>query len=240
MAIWALADLHLSKSTPSKDMAIFGPSWEGYMDKIEEHWKKKISKDDLVLLPGDISWAMKLEEAVIDLNWIDALPGTKVMIRGNHDYWWSSNKKMQEKLPPSISFIHNNAFHWKGVAVGGSRLWDTPEYHFSLDEKDEATLLSEADLLIFEKELIRLEHSLKEMDQTSSLKIVMTHYPPLGLNLKESRVSLLLEKFNINMCVFGHLHHLKRRAHVFGERNGIHYFLTAADYLEFEPRLLVP
>ena len=121
--IWALADLHLAHSVPSKNMAVFGPVWEGYMDKMAASWKELVKPDDLVLLPGDITWAMKLEEAKIDLAWIDSLPGTKVLIRGNHDYWWSSAKKMSEMFPPSVHFIHNNAYHFNDIAIGGSRLW---------------------------------------------------------------------------------------------------------------------
>ncbi|MGR3973736.1 MAG: metallophosphoesterase [Candidatus Rhabdochlamydia sp.] len=238
MAIWALADLHLAKSTPSKDMAIFGPSWEGYMDRIERNWKTKISSDDLVLLPGDISWAMKLEEARNDLEWIHALPGTKVMIRGNHDYWWDSAKKMKAFLPPSLLFIHNTALQWNQVAIGGSRLWDTPEYHFG--NNDFTPKLSLDDLQIFERELMRLKLSLEQMEKSSVLKIAMTHYPPLGLDLQDSRASALLEQFGIDHCVFGHLHHLQPQTPTFGKKKGIDYHLTSADYLEFEPLLLVP
>jgi predicted phosphohydrolase len=245
MTIWALADLHLAKSVPSKSMAVFGPAWEGYMDKIEKEWKSCVSAEDLVLLPGDISWAMRLDEAVIDLAWIHTLPGTKLMIRGNHDYWWSSPKKMSEKFPSSIHFIQNNAFHWNEVAIGGSRLWDTPEYNFGayvhFQENPQAREKKEQvdETPIFERELERLRLSLQQMNPTARIKIAMTHYPPISADLRSSRVSAILKEFGIHICVFGHLHNLKKDTPLFGEKEGIQYFLTAADYLDFKPLRVV-
>lgn len=247
MSIWALADLHLAKSVPKKNMAIFGPAWEGYMDKIEQEWKNCVDADDLVLLPGDISWAMRLDEAGIDLQWIHELPGTKLMIRGNHDYWWTSAKKMAEKFPPSIHFIHNTAFHWNDVAIGGTRLWDTKEYNFNqyvhfqenpnarAKEKEEPVDSS----AIFERELERLRLSLQQMNPAAKLKIAMTHYPPISADLTPSRTSAILQEFGVNICVFGHLHNLKKDIPMFGEEGGIKYFLTAADYLNFKPLRIV-
>lgn len=246
--IWALADLHLAYSVPSKDMAVFGPVWEGYMDKMAASWKELVEPDDLVLLPGDITWAMKLEEAKIDLEWIDRLPGTKVLIRGNHDYWWGSAKKMSEIFPPSVHFIHNNAYHFDDVAIGGSRLWDTPEYnfngyvHFQANSKardTEETHDKDKDAAIFERELERLKLSLKQMNPSARVKIVMTHYPPISADLKPSRVSAILEEFGVQICVFGHLHNLKKDKPMFGEVGGVKYLLTAADYLDFRPLRII-
>jgi uncharacterized protein len=244
MRIWAIADLHLAKSIPAKNMAIFGPQWEGYMDKMEVSWRELIHPDDLVLLAGDISWAMRLEEAKIDLEWIASLPGTKVMIRGNHDYWWSSAKKMSGVFPPSVHFIHNTAFHWQGVAIGGTRLWDTPEYnfnafvHFQENPKQKprpAEKEEENEAAIFERELERLRMSLRQMDPSARTKIVMTHYPPISADLRPSRTSAILEEFGVQTCVFGHLHNLKKSQPLFGEIRGIKYYLTACDYLDFRP-----
>lgn len=245
MTIWALADLHLAKSVPAKDMAVFGSSWEGYMDKIEEAWRSCVDSTDLVLLPGDISWAMKLEESLLDFEWIHSLPGTKLMIRGNHDYWWSSSKKMAEKLPPSMHFIHNTAFHWNDVAIGGSRLWDTPEYCFDgyihFQENRAAKVKEERvdDAAIFERELERLRLSLQQMNPSAQLKIAMTHYPPISADLRPSRASALLEEFGVHICVFGHLHNIKKDVKMFGKKGGVHYILTAADYLDFKPLQIV-
>lgn len=240
--IWALADLHLAVGIPAKNMAVFGPQWEGYMEKMAAAWDEMIQPEDLVLLPGDISWAMKLEEAKADLEWIAARPGTKVMIRGNHDYWWSSAKKMSQVFPPSIHFIHNTAFHWQGVAIGGTRLWDTPEYNFNayvhFQENRKAKPLPrepEDRGAIFDRELDRLKMSLKQMDPRAHLKIAMTHYPPLGADLQPSRTSEILEAFGIQACVFGHLHNLKKDQPLFGTIRGTRYVLTASDYLDFRP-----
>lgn len=242
MQIWAIADLHLAKSIPAKNMAVFGPEWEGYMDKMEASWRQLVQPDDLVLLPGDISWAMKLEEAKIDLRWIDALPGTKVMIRGNHDYWWSSAKKMSEIFPPSIHFIHNTAFHWNDIAIGGTRLWDTPEYNFNgyihFQENPRARPAAreeEGGEAIFERELERLKLSLKQMNPSAKIKIAMIHYPPISADLQPSRTSAILEEYGIQICVFGHLHNVKKDRPLFGEVRGVKYHLTAADYLDFRP-----
>jgi uncharacterized protein len=242
MSIWVIADLHLSQGEPDKDMAAFGPQWEGYMDKMAASWDAKIGADDLVLLPGDISWAMRLEEAKTDLEWIHARPGKKVMIRGNHDYWWSSSKKMSLALPPSLHFIHNTAFHWNDVAIGGSRLWDTPEYSFGslvhFLENPKAKVVApqeEGDALIFNRELERLKMSLKQMDPRAKVKIAMTHYPPIGADLGPSRASEILEEFGIETCVFGHLHNLKKEKPLFGKVRGIEYILTSCDYIDFTP-----
>lgn len=245
MSIWALADLHLSFGIPDKKMDIFGEEWINHAEKVEGHWKACIKDEDLVLLPGDISWAMRVEEAKIDLDWIDRLPGTKVMIRGNHDYWWTSLTKIEKILPPSIHLIQNNAFQWNDVSIAGARLWDTPEYNFDsyiqyienprskkLTEKDENP--DEA-RKIFQRELGRLELSLKNLNKFAGLRIVMTHYPPISADLRDSQVSALLEKNNVNICVFGHLHNVKHDRSIFGEKNGVKYCLASCDYLHCAP-----
>lgn len=244
MKIWAIADLHLALSVPEKTMDFFGEPWTGYTDKIQKHWLEHIKSDDLVLIPGDISWAMKLEQARIDLEWIHNLPGTKVILRGNHDYWWSSLKQIQAVLPPSIHLIQNNAMDWYGIGIAGSRLWDTSEYRFQhyINYKDNprAKSITEEDTTeesekIFARELGRLETSLKALPAKSVLRIVMTHYPPISADLQPSRVSALLEKHQIDICVFGHLHNVKKGHTLFGTKSGVAYHLTSADYLDFIP-----
>ena len=243
LKIWAIGDLHLSFGVANKGMDIFGPAWENHAEKIAENWKQVVSPEDLVLIPGDISWAMKPEDAVADLQWIHQLPGTKVMIKGNHDYWWGSLKKVTEILPPSIHIVQNNAFLWKGVAIGGARLWDTPEYHFHpfiefrenprAKDKEEA-IQEDLSEKIFERELQRLEMSLSALDKSASLRIAMTHYPPIGADMVPSRASRILEKYNIDICVFGHLHNIKAGSTLFGKQQNIRYALTSCDYLRFK------
>lgn len=249
MAIWAIADLHLSFGVPDKKMDVFGDQWIDYSQKIETHWRSLIHREDLVLIAGDISWAMKTDEAKADLEWIDRLPGTKVMIKGNHDYWWSSLSKLEKILPSSIHIIQNNTFHWNNVAIGGARMWDSLEYQFSdyiiykenprensktkkLTVTDPDTKESER---LFERELSRLELSLKTFSAHATQRIVMTHYPPISATLSPSRISNLLEKYKVDICVFGHLHNVKQDLPIFGQHNGISYYLTSCDYLNFIP-----
>lgn len=250
MRIWAIGDLHLSFGVENKSMDIFGPEWKDHAQKIASHWKSMIQPSDLVLVPGDLSWALKLEDAVPDLQWVHELPGTKVMIKGNHDYWWGSLKKISEVLPPSIHLIQNNAFHWRDVAIGGARLWDTPEYAFGqyiefrenprakipLSEKDlEEAAQEELSQKIFNRELDRLKMSLALLNPEAKVRIAMTHYPPISADLKPSRASQILEQNKIDICVFGHLHNIKPGYSLFGEKNGIRYILTSGDYLRFQP-----
>lgn len=247
MSIWALADLHLSFGVSDKEMDVFGDKWKHHPEKIRTYWLENIQKDDLILLPGDISWAMNPEEAKADLEWIDALPGTKVMLRGNHDYWWTSLSKVKKVLPASIHVIQNDSFIWNTIAIAGSRLWDTPEYSFQayIDFKDNPRVkkLTDADSnmqeaeKIFTRELGRLESSLKSLSKGTSFskRIVMTHYPPIGAELLPSRASALLEKYGVDICVFGHLHNVRHEALPFGIKNGVHYILASGDYLDFVP-----
>lgn len=250
MAVWAIADLHLSFGVLDKQMDVFGEKWRDHPQKIESHWRHKIREEDLVLLAGDISWGMTLAEALPDLEWIDRLPGTKVMIRGNHDYWWSAISKLRKALPPSIHAIQHDAYLWKGVGIAGARLWDSFEYDFDgyveMIDTDRTKPLTEQDLdqdraeKIFMREFQRLESSLKDLSPKATTRLVMTHYPPLGAHLGESRVSRLLEKFHVDVCVFGHVHNMTHaKGPLFGEQRGIRYLLTAADYIDFDPVLVL-
>lgn len=229
MTIWAIADLHLSFGTPDKKMDIFGKHWKDHAEKVEKNWRQVVDSKDLILLAGDFSWAMNSSQVRGDLDWLESLPGIKVMIRGNHDYWWQSIGKVRRELPPSCHVIQNDAFIWEGVAVGGTRLWDTPEFNFGSEAS------TAEDEKIFVRELQRLEASLKAMPQDARQKIAITHYPPVGLDLQPTRATLLLEKYGVSISLFGHLHHLKAEEPQFGKLNGISYQLTACDYLNFHP-----
>lgn len=245
MAIWAIADLHLSFGVPNKQMDVFGPQWRDYTKKIEQHWRSLIAPNDLVLIAGDISWAMHVKDAQPDLEWIGDLPGIKVLIKGNHDYWWGSLSKLKSILPPSCHLIQNNSWNWQGISIAGARLWDIPGINFSniIDFKEDgrSKLLMEKDessesQKVYERELGRLETSLKSMDPFSKKRIVMTHYPPIGSALQETEASRLLEKYKVDICVFGHLHNVKPDLQLFGKHHGVAYYLTACDYLEdFKP-----
>ncbi len=244
MAVWAIADLHLSFGVPNKGMERFGPQWISHPDKIKQNWEKNIQQEDLILLPGDFSWAMTPAEATADFQWLEELPGTKVLIRGNHDYWWGSLKQVKMILPPSCHVIQNDAFNWQNISIAGTRLWDSSEYDFNalIDFQGEIVSQpeqSEENEKIFLRELHRLELSLKALNSKASTRIVMTHYPPISADLQPSRVSALLEKYQVTICVFGHLHNIKPSVSSFGERNGVRYVLAACDAIHFSPIQLI-
>lgn len=251
MAIWAIADLHLAFGDPNKHMKVFGSQWIDYTDKIAEAWESSIQEEDLILIAGDISWAKYTEDARLDFEWIDHLPGTKVFIKGNHDYWWTTMKKMKAILPERCHLIYNNSFEWGNVSIGGSRLWDVPGLNFSgvIDFKEKPISVNqgiviaeneEEDLKIYLRELNRLETSFKSMNPKAEIRIAMTHYPPIGLDLRETEVTKLMEKYRIDHCVFGHLHNVKPDLKLFGKKNGVDYHLTACDYLkDFAPIKIV-
>ncbi len=242
MNVWAISDLHLSFGVPEKNMNVFGPLWENYAEKIEKNWRMRVGEKDLVLIGGDTSWAMHFEEALIDLKWIDQLPGQKVLIKGNHDFWWSSISKMKNMLPPSIHLLYNDSFTYQDVAIAGTRLWDSPNFNFDTfiqkqknpyakeKNQDQETLKR-----IYLRELQRLKNSLEKMSPQAQFRIAMTHYPPIAADLKSSLVSDLLEQYKIQVCIFGHLHNIKRSLPMFGVKNHIKYLLTSCDYIDFTP-----
>ncbi len=241
MRIWAISDLHLSFGVSNKRMDLFGDNWIDHAEKMASNWDRLVQKDDLVLIAGDISWAIHLKDALLDLNWIDQRPGTKVVIKGNHDYWWESLGKVRKLLPPSINVIQNDAFIRPEASIAGARLWDSSEYSFSeiLEYKHnpkQTELDTAKDAEIFTRELSRFEMSLKQLPQDSPLKIAMTHYPPIGLDLHNSAATILCKKYGIQIVVFGHLHSFKTQLPpLFGTANGISYILTSSDYLNFCP-----
>lgn len=245
MKIYAIADLHLCLSCPEKDMAVFGPAWENYIDRLQKHWRQTITEHDWVLLAGDITWAKHDVQADIDLKWIADLPGKKVLTKGNHDYWWPSKAKLKNLLPPGIFSAQGELVEINSsIAVVGTRLWDTPEYGFSsiIDWKpgpNGSVSSIEEDPAIFERELLRLESALKLFQKHHTTRMVMVHYPPIGLDLHPSRASELLEKYGVNMCVFGHLHSIFPQVPLFGKARGVEYIFTAADYLQFHPKLIM-
>lgn len=244
MAIYALSDLHLSFGNPAKSMEVFGPVWKNYAEKIREGWISTIKDHDLVLIPGDISWGKNIHEAKVDLDWIDTLPGKKLIIKGNHDYWWESPSKMKQIMPSSIHFLQNDAFDFEDVSFAGARLWDSPEYDFSAyiefienprENKKSAPPLPEEDEKIFLRELERLKLSLAKLSKSARVKIALTHYPPIGADLAPSRAAALLENSGIDICIFGHLHSVRKQALPFGTARGVRYVLTSCDYLDFIP-----
>lgn len=229
MAIYAIGDLHLSFSV-DKPMDVFGGNWAGYTDKIKSAWEELITDEDYVLLPGDTSWAINLKEASVDLEWLDALPGKKIISKGNHDYWWGTLKKMNG-LYKSIKFIHNTFVEVNGMAICGSRGWLSPN----------DTSFSEQDEKIYNRELHRLELSLSKAHKEGYEDIiVMLHYPPTNDKREYSKVQALLEHYQVSQVVYGHLHteycwHLS----LSGEYNDIIYHMVSSDALDFKPKKIL-
>lgn len=224
-------------------MGVFGPAWHNYHQKIQAHWQQVVSDDDLVLIPGDICWAMQLQEALQDLAFIDQLKGTKVMIRGNHDYWWPSLAKLQ-KLPfKTLNYIHNNALHLKGVSLCGTRLWDSSEFNFQAYSQyvDNPRSQQKAPVdndKIFDVEIKRLELSIQALPQLECLKLALVHYPPLGKDLAPSKASTLFEQAGISHVCFGHLHNMKTTLMPYGTARGVSYHFCSADAVNFTPQLI--
>ena len=230
MSIWAIADLHLGNAV-NKPMDIFGDQWGNHQEKIKEGWQSVVGEGDLVIIPGDISWAMQLSEAVFDLEWIASLPGKKVMVRGNHDYWWSSLKKIQEILPESLSVIQNNHFPWGDIAVCGTRGWLSPEDQRSASEADEK---------IYRRELQRLELSLKSARESGFEKIIAAlHFPPFAYGMKSSGFTQLISEYKVKYCIYGHLHAEAIKNAFVGESEGVEYVFASADFLNFTPTLVL-
>jgi len=223
VAIFAIGDLHLSGYS-NKPMDIFGEHWTEHDKKIMESWQKNVKDEDAVLIPGDISWAMTLEDAKIDLNWIADLPGQKYLIRGNHDYWWGSLTKLNS-LFDSMHFIQNNFFTYNQYAICGTRGWNCPN-HYKFTEHDGK---------IFTREVNRLELSLKAAKEKGYEDIiVMLHYPPTNDKLEPSLFTEMLEKYKVKQVVYGHLHgETSYDAGLKGEYNGVYYNLVSCDYAGF-------
>jgi len=250
MKVFALSDPHLSFGTPGKTMDRFGPHWVGHPRRIEEAWRERVGAEDVVLVTGDVSWAMTLEQALPDLDFLGRLPGTKVLVKGNHDYWWSTISKVRRAAPPSMRALQGDALRIGDVAIGGTRLWDVPGVSFRdwIDWRPgadgaisaERTLADEEESRrIFEREIGRLERALAAMEEAAeggALRIAATHYPPCGADLSPTRATELLERHGVRHSVFGHLHSVRRdREPPFGTRGGIRYTLAACDWIDFAP-----
>ena len=225
MNIYAIGDLHLSGNPPAKPMEIFGEHWAGHREKIKENWLSTVSPEDVVIICGDISWAMSLREAQEDFAWLKALPGRKLLLRGNHDYWWTSLKKMQAFFGEGFEFIQNNCIQVEDFAICGTRGWLLPS----------AENFTEEDRKIYEREALRLTMSLECAKKSGAKEIICAlHYPPLFAAEEETAFTNLLEQYEVKICLYGHIHGLD---HVFtfeGERKGVNYKLVSCDTQGFK------
>lgn len=225
MTIFAIGDLHLSGSG-AKPMDVFGRHWENHFGQITERWLSMVSPEDTVLIPGDISWAMQFEEATIDLRRIAQLPGTKVLLRGNHDYWWSSITRLRAYLPQDMLALQNDSVALAGVALCGTRGWDFPTESFPLEAQEEK---------VYRRELIRLELTLQSAKRHGLPILAMMHYPPLLQDHRDTAFTALLERYGVAMCVYGHLHSAGIQNGFSGEHNGVQYRLVSCDAIDFSP-----
>lgn len=229
MALYAIGDLHLCLGSP-KPMDVFGGAWIGYMDKLKEGMKILTQEDTLVLL-GDLSWALGLDEAKDDFAWIDEIPGRKIILKGNHDYWWNTASKFYKFCNDngfSNQFIlNNNHYEYNGYAICGTRGW------FFEEEKS-----GEHDEKVFKRELARLETSLKSAGDMK--KIVFLHYPPRYKGYTCAEILELFDKYDVHSCYYGHLHGASHGLAMEGPWDGVDYHLVSADKVNFKPMLVIP
>lgn len=227
MSLFAIADTHLSLGT-DKPMDIF-KGWSGYVDKLRENWESTVTDSDTVVIAGDISWGMSLEGALDDFRFIDSLPGQKIILKGNHDYWWTTMRKMETFLNQNdmntIRFLHNNTITVGDIAVCGSRGW-----FFDAEESaDNKVLLREAG---------RLRTSINLAKETGLEPVVFLHYPPITQNMVCEEIYNVLLETGIKRCYYGHLHGPSMTRSINSVRDGIEFALISCDFLAFAPKLV--
>jgi uncharacterized protein len=224
--VLAIADPHLSGAQP-KPMDVFGPGWAGHPEAFFEGWRRVVRDDDLVLVPGDVSWAMRLEEARVDLEAIAALPGTKVLLRGNHDYWWPSVTRLRSVLPPRMHVVQNDAVRVGDVVVGGTRGWLCPG----------SPGFGDHDRKIYDREVTRLSLSLQAMARLDgTYRVVMLHFPPTNPRGEPSGFTDALRAARPDALAFGHVH--GDGLVVLPDLPGTRSVFVAADRIGFEPAVL--
>lgn len=231
MALYILSDLHLSESKP-KPMDIFGSRWKNHKEKTVYNWYETIYENDTVIVGGDISWGINLEEAAEDLKLISSLPGKKIFLKGNHDYWWSTltkiNKFFKENGIDNISILQNNSISVEGFVICGSRGW----YNDTTNAPRDAEYKK-----IVSRECIRLRLSFEEASKNEGEKICVFHFPPVFNDYICNEFIEILHEYDIKRCYFGHIHGIYKIPETF-RFEGIEFTLTSADYLDFKPLLI--
>lgn len=223
--VFAIGDLHLPGGSPNKAMDKFGEGWKNHFEKIRQDWQLRVCHEDIVLIPGDISWAMQLENALPDLLAIGELPGRKILLRGNHDYWWSSLQQIKKVLPEEMYLLQNNVVELDEYIFGGTRGWLIPCQHATLAEND---------IKIYKRELNRLQLSIGNFAKSDKIKIGLSHYPPLLDYEKDTGFSRLYSQYETQYVVYGHLHGESIESAFIGEYAGVKYALCSADALLFK------
>ncbi len=227
MSLFAIGDTHLSLGA-DKPMDIF-KGWSDYVGRLEKNWRRVVEDDDTVVVAGDISWAMKLEDTYEDFKFLNSLPGQKIILKGNHDYWWTTRKKMEGFFEASgfdsIRILHNNAYLAGSVAVCGTRGW----FFDCAEEEDEKVL---------NREVGRLKTSIDAARALGAEPVVFMHYPPISREQTCGELYDLLVRENIRRCYYGHLHDASCKWAFIGVSDGIDFSLISGDYLEFCPKLI--
>lgn len=228
MSLYAIGDLHLCLGA-LKPMDVFGGAWVGYMDKLKKGMGR-ITPEDTTVLLGDLSWALDLQNACADFSWINEIPGRKIILKGNHDYWWSTASKFyafcKQNGFSDMWILNNNHFEYNGFAICGTRGW------FFEENKS-----AEHDEKVFKRELIRLETSLKAAGTLP--KLVFLHYPPQYKGYQCNEILALLKAYDVRQCYFGHLHGASHGLAMEGLWDGIEYKLLSADKLDFQPYKII-
>ncbi len=232
MAVYVIGDLHLSFSQ-DKPMSVFGQNWKGHSEKIKEDWLQKVKQEDTVIIAGDFSWATYLEDSYADFCYLNSLPGRKILLKGNHDYWWTTVTSMkhflEEKGIKNVDFLHNNSFEIENKIFVGTRGW--------------ALLDSENSHKMVNREATRLEISIKsaiEQFGTKKERIAIMHYPPLSSTCMknaytyDSKFLDILKQYQISSCYYGHLHGSSHKDAIEGKIENITFRLISADYLNFK------
>ena len=227
MSVFAIADLHLPGGT-EKPMHIFGTHWKNHFEVVCANWENQINHNDIVLLPGDISWAMQLSDALVDLQSIANLPGEKILIKGNHDYWWNSLSRVRTMLPKTINVLQNDSLTIGDFVFLGTRGWNLPTTQVPLEPSDEK---------ILQREVERLRLSINHAQQYSKGKhlVALMHFPPLLSDGLSTDFSILLENACVANVVYGHLHGLGTRFGFSGKHNETTYHLVSCDAISFSP-----
>ena len=224
MKIYAISDLHISTNT-NKPMDVFGGNWVNYLDKIFADWNEKVSDDDIVLIGGDISWAMDIDDAKKDLELLSNLKGRKVLVKGNHDYWWSGITKVRDILPEGFFALQNDCIKFGNVIICGSRCWAVPG---SPD-------FSEQDQKIYLRETERLKlsfNNVNKIKEEGDKVIALVHYPPFNVRRENSLFTEIFEKNGVDAVIYGHLHGKDVRSDKLVIKNNVKYYLTSCDQVD--------
>ncbi|MDR0696344.1 MAG: metallophosphoesterase [Christensenellaceae bacterium] len=236
MRIFAISDLHICLSQ-NKPMDIFGTHWENHWQKISNDWCERVSDDDVVIISGDISWALTYQNATLDLDAISKLPGRKILVKGNHDLWWQTITKMRNAYSPNMEFIQNNAVKINNYIFAGSRGWPSKEIDGTFPPSHCVNSKNQDNVKIHAREILRLNNSLihaKKLAQEGDKIIGLIHYPPFNSRFMDSGFTELFEKNGVCVVIYGHLHGDKPRTFMIYEKSGIKYYLTSCDLLNFK------